>query len=185
MKEGVLHIQLVYGPTAGVSHGEDSADSGGFDYETEGFIVVNTRSLGEAAKDPTSLVSVQGTISMKLVLENPFSSDNVGLVGTGNKITGNKIPGAVGGEGFEFFLHGSAPERIGKSFTDGPGQRRQSLGVQGGTGLAVANFSTSCHAMRVGNRGYWNCTSRQRRACLDVARWRRDDARPSRRSSNR
>jgi hypothetical protein len=47
--------------------------------------------LGEAAKDLTSLVLLQGAIGVELVLEDPFAGDNVGS----NRMRG-KISSVVG-----------------------------------------------------------------------------------------
>jgi hypothetical protein len=56
---------------------------------------------------------------MKLVFENPFPSNNVGLAGTRDKILG-----AICFESFKFGFHGPSPERISKGLAVGPGQRR-------------------------------------------------------------
>jgi hypothetical protein len=56
---------------------------------------------------------------MKLVFENPFPSNNVGLAGTRDKILS-----AICFESFKFVLHGPSPERINEGLSAGPGQRR-------------------------------------------------------------
>ena len=58
---------------------EHRADSSGFHHRTDGLIKVHTRSLGEAAEDPTCLVPLEGAIRLKFVLEDPLPSDNIGL----------------------------------------------------------------------------------------------------------
>jgi hypothetical protein len=51
---------------------------GRLDHQTEGLIVVDTGSLGEATKNPASLVPVQGVVRVELVLENSLVDDDVG-----------------------------------------------------------------------------------------------------------
>ena len=62
-----------------VSQSKDSVNGGWLDNGAEGFVIVNAGSLSEPVENPVGLVSVQGTISMELVFENPFSSDNIRL----------------------------------------------------------------------------------------------------------
>jgi hypothetical protein len=52
----ILHIKLMNGPIAGDGQGEHRADHGRLNHRAEGLIAVDTGSLGEAVKDPTSLV---------------------------------------------------------------------------------------------------------------------------------
>jgi hypothetical protein len=44
-------------PGVGDDWGEHDADCGWLDHQAEGLIVVDARSLGEATKDPASLVT--------------------------------------------------------------------------------------------------------------------------------
>ena len=90
MEEGVFHIKLMNRPIPGVSQGEDSPDGSRLDDGAECLVVINAGTLGEPAKHPASLVSVQGTIGMKLMLEDPFAGDHI-CVGR----TGNEIPSVV------------------------------------------------------------------------------------------
>jgi hypothetical protein len=70
-----------------VSHQrKDSADGRWLDDGAECFVVVNAETLSEAAENPAGFVSVQRAISMDFVFENPFTSDNIGLGGTGHEI---------------------------------------------------------------------------------------------------
>jgi hypothetical protein len=102
VQEHIFHIELMNRPGAGDSYGEDSADRGRLDHRAEGLIVVNVGSLGEAAKNPVSLVPFQGAIRIELVLENALAGDDVGA----NGVT-DKIPGVVGDQGSKFFFHGA------------------------------------------------------------------------------
>jgi hypothetical protein len=68
-------------------------------------------------KDPASLIPFQGAIRIKLVLEDPFTGDDVGA----NK-TRDKIPSVVGDQSIIFFLHGMTPRRVD---VDGGGHRRE------------------------------------------------------------
>jgi hypothetical protein len=57
--------------------GKDKANSGWFDDETKGFVVVDARLLGEAADNPTSFVAGERTIRVVFVMENPLATNNV------------------------------------------------------------------------------------------------------------
>ena len=65
MEEGILDIELMDRPVAG--EGEDDANSGELDDMAEGLVVVHVGALGEAPKDPTGLVAVEGAVRGKLV----------------------------------------------------------------------------------------------------------------------
>jgi hypothetical protein len=107
-------------PRAGDGQGEDGADCGRLDHRAEGLIIVDAGSLGEAAKNPVSLVPFQGVVGIKLVLENPLAGDDVGANGARDKILG-----VVGDRGSKFFFHGTAPIWIDEGSADGGGHRRQ------------------------------------------------------------
>jgi hypothetical protein len=87
MKEGVLDIELVDRPIPG----EDDADGGELDDRAEGLIVVHAEALGEAPKNPASLVAVEGAIRSQLVAKEPLAS---GHIGAGR--TWHQVPGVVG-----------------------------------------------------------------------------------------
>jgi hypothetical protein len=118
VQERILHIELMNRPGVGDSQGEDSADHGRLDHRAEGLIVVNAGSLGEAAKNPASLVSFQGAVGIELVLENPLVGDDVGANGARDKILG-----VVGDQGSKFFFHGATPIWIDEGGTDEGGHR--------------------------------------------------------------
>jgi hypothetical protein len=107
VQEHILHIELMNRPGAGDGEGEHSSDRVRFDHRAEGLIVVSAGSLGEAVKNPASLVPFQGAIGIELVLENPLVSHDVGANGVRDK-----IPGVVGDQGSKFFFHGIVPIRI-------------------------------------------------------------------------
>jgi hypothetical protein len=120
VQECILDIKLMNRPGARDGQGEHGADRGRLDHWAEGLIVVDARSLGEAAKNPASLVSFQRAIRIKLVLENPLVGDDVGANGMRDK-----IPGVVGDQGSKFFFHGMAPIRIDEGDADGGGHQQQ------------------------------------------------------------
>jgi hypothetical protein len=95
-------------------------DGGKLEHRAKGLIVVDAGPLGEAAKDSTSLVPLQGSIRVELVLEDPFYGDDVGA----NR-TRDKIPSVVGNQIIIFCLYGVAPGRVGEGSTDGGGHRRE------------------------------------------------------------
>jgi hypothetical protein len=107
-------------PGAGDGQGEDGVNRGRLDHRAEGLIVVDVGSLGEAAKNPASLVPFQGAVGIELVLENPLASDDVGVNGARDKISG-----VVGDQGSKFFFHGTAPIWIDEGGADRGGHRRQ------------------------------------------------------------
>jgi hypothetical protein len=107
-------------PGAGDGQGEDGADRGRLDHRAEGLIVVNAGSLGEAVKNPASLVPFQGAVGIKLVLKNSLTGDDVGANGARDK-----IPGVVGDQGSKFFFHSMTPIWIDEGGADGGGHRRQ------------------------------------------------------------
>jgi hypothetical protein len=63
MEKSILDVQLINRSGAGQSHGENNSDSGRFDNRAESLIVVDSRTLGEASKDPTSLITIKRAIS--------------------------------------------------------------------------------------------------------------------------
>jgi hypothetical protein len=67
MEEGILDIELMDRPVAGEAEGEDDANSGELDDGAEGLVVVHSGALGEAPKDPTGLVVVEGAVRGQLV----------------------------------------------------------------------------------------------------------------------
>ena len=78
MKKGVLHIKLVDGLMARESQGEHRANSSKLHHGTKYLIKVHTRPLGKATENPARLVPLEGAIRLKLMLEDPLASDDVG-----------------------------------------------------------------------------------------------------------
>ena len=58
MQESILHIELMDMQTMEESHCERCTNGGRFDNRTESLIKINSRTLSEPAKNPTSLVSL-------------------------------------------------------------------------------------------------------------------------------
>jgi hypothetical protein len=117
VQEHILHIKLVNRPGAGDGQREHGVDRGRLDHRVESLIIVDVGSLGEAVKDPMSLVPFQSVIRVKLVLENLFDGGDVGANGARDK-----IPGAVGNQGGKLFFHGT-PVQIDEGGADGGGHR--------------------------------------------------------------
>jgi hypothetical protein len=109
------NIELMNGPRARDSQGEHGVVHCRLDHQAEGLIVVDTGSLGEAAKDPSSLL-FQRVVRAELLLKKPFVSGEVGANGARDK-----VPGVVVDQGSKFFFHGTVPVRIDKGGTDGGG----------------------------------------------------------------
>jgi hypothetical protein len=91
-------------------------DGGRLDNRVESLIVLDVGALGEAVKDPPSLVPFQGAIGVELVLEDPFVDDDIGA----NRMR-DKISSVIGDESSIFFLHGMTPRQVGEGGVDGGG----------------------------------------------------------------
>jgi hypothetical protein len=118
MQEHVLHIKLVDRVGTGDDQGKHHADGGRLDHRAEALIVINAGPLGEAVKDLTSLVPLQGAVGVELVLKDPFIGDDVGA----NR-TRDKIPSVVGDQSIIFFFHGTMSEQVGEGGTNGDGHQ--------------------------------------------------------------
>jgi hypothetical protein len=89
--EGILDIELMDRPVPGEGEGEDGSNGGELDDEAEGLVVVHSGALGEAPKDPTGLVAVEGAVRSHLVAKEPLFGDHVGVWWTWDQ-----VPGVVG-----------------------------------------------------------------------------------------
>lgn len=69
----------------GQGEGEYCADGGRLHNWAESPIEVDARPLSETSKNPPSLVALEKSISMKLVLEDPLVGDDVGARGRGTR----------------------------------------------------------------------------------------------------
>jgi hypothetical protein len=95
-------------------------DGGLLDHRADGLIIVDVGPLGEAAKNPMSIVTFQGAVGVELVLEDPFASDDVGA----NRMR-DKISSVVGHQSIIFLFHGTALGRVSEGNVDGGGHRRE------------------------------------------------------------
>jgi hypothetical protein len=77
VQEHIHQIKLMNQPGAEDGQGEHNVECGRLDHWAEGLIVVDAGSLGEATKDPVSLVSFQGAVEVELVHENPFAGNDI------------------------------------------------------------------------------------------------------------
>jgi len=109
MKEGILHVELAYGPISRRRDAEDGADRGRLDDGAECLVVVNTGLLGEPADDPACLVPGEGAVGVELVLEQPLASDDVRT-----RRPRYEAPSAVVDQRLVLFRHRSAPIGIGE-----------------------------------------------------------------------
>jgi hypothetical protein len=121
MEEGVLDVELVYGPTLGDSQSQHSSDGGRLDDGAEGLIVVHLGALSEPSEDPTSLVPVKRAIRLELVLEDPLVGVDVGPWRPRNQ-----VPCAVRQQGSVTLMG------VCKRATDRGRDRRQCRGSSGG-----------------------------------------------------
>lgn len=108
VQECVGHVQLLGGPATACCDSEHCVDGRRFiDDWSEGFIEVNASTLSESAHDPSSFVSFQRSIGIKLVFENPFAGYDIGA---GWAI--DQAPGSVALERIKLGGHGVAPVGI-------------------------------------------------------------------------
>jgi hypothetical protein len=76
MEEGILDIEVMDRSVSGEGEGEDGANGGELDDEAEGLVVVHSRAMGEAPKDPTGLVAVEGAVRCQLMAKEPLAGDH-------------------------------------------------------------------------------------------------------------
>jgi hypothetical protein len=132
VKEGVLHVQLMYRPGARGGDGEDDSDGGRFDNRAERLIVVDTVPLREAMNNPSGFMTSQRAVSIILVLEDPLAGDDVGM-----RRSRNKTPGAIVHKRLVFFGHRRVPVSIGERSTGVAWQRRSLVGGRGGEAIPL------------------------------------------------
>ena len=131
-------------------------NSSGLHHRTESLIKVHTRPLGKTTKNPTCLVPLEGAIRLKLVLEDPLPSDNIGP-----RRAMHKVPGVILKKSIVFFLHSWSPMGISKSATEGLRHRRERHDVVD-RGHPVAALRPSAHGVLDGHRRDCNRTLWQR-----------------------
>jgi hypothetical protein len=78
MEEGILDIELMDRPFSGEGEGEDGTNGGELDDGADGLVVVHSGTLGEALKNPTGLVSVEGAVRGQLMAEDALVGNHVG-----------------------------------------------------------------------------------------------------------
>jgi hypothetical protein len=120
VEEGILDVELMDHPIPGEGEGEDSANCGKFgelDDGVEGLVEVHYGALGEAPKDPTGLVTVEGAVQGQLVAKEPLVGDHVSAWGTRHQ-----VPSVVGQQG-RVLLHSAAPVGVGEDGANGGGDR--------------------------------------------------------------
>jgi hypothetical protein len=119
MEEGILDVELMDRPVLGECEGEGEDDSNGgeLDDGAEGLVVDHAGALGEAPKDPTNLVAVEGASRCQFVAEEPLAGDHVGV-----GMMRNQVPGVVGQQG-RVLLHRPTPVRVSEGGTNGGGDR--------------------------------------------------------------
>jgi hypothetical protein len=99
MEEDVLDVELMDRPILGEGEGEDGADGGELDDGAGGLVIVHSRALGEAPKDPTGLVAVEGAVRSQIVAKEPLASDHISA-----RRTRHQVAGVVGQQG-RLILH--------------------------------------------------------------------------------
>jgi len=109
MKESILDIQLMNRPIVRKSQRQNCANCSWFDNWAESLIKINPWTLCEATENPASLIALQSTISLELVLEHPLSTHNVAM-----RRSGNQILGAVHQQSVVLLLHSTSPIGISK-----------------------------------------------------------------------
>jgi hypothetical protein len=85
MQEHILHIKLMNGPGVRDGQGDHYADRGQLDHRDEGLIIVDAGLLGEAVKDPASLVPFQKPSELNLCLKIYLSVTTLEPTGRGTR----------------------------------------------------------------------------------------------------
>jgi hypothetical protein len=118
MQECVLHIKLVDRAGMGDGQGKHRVNGCWLDHRAEGLIIVDVRALGEAAKDPTSLVPLQVPSELDLCLK-------IHLPMTTLEPTRDEISSVVSDQSIIFFFYGMTLGRVGEGGTDEGGHQRE------------------------------------------------------------
>jgi hypothetical protein len=127
VEKSILHVKLVDCLVVGQGEGEYCADGGRLHNRAESPIEVDAGPLSETSKNPPSLVALESSISMKLVLEDPLAGDDVGA-GRAR----NEVPGVVVQESSVFGFHSLVSIWISESATECPRHWRQRSGLVDG-----------------------------------------------------
>jgi hypothetical protein len=114
MEEGILDVELMDRPIPGEGEGEDGVNSGELDDGAKGLVVVDSGALGEAPKDPTSLVAVEGAVRGQLVAKESLAGDHVGVWSTRHQ-----VPGVVDQQGHVLLLHSTTPVWVSEGGANG------------------------------------------------------------------
>lgn len=85
VEEGILDVELVYGPGVESSNAEDDADGGRLDYRAEYLVIVDAMPLRVASYNRAPLVVGKRAVGVELVFEDPLGCHNVGTGRTWNE----------------------------------------------------------------------------------------------------
>jgi hypothetical protein len=91
VEEGIFDVEPMDRPVMGEGEGEDGSNGGELNDGAKGLVMVHSEALGEAPKDPTGLVAVEGAVRGQLVAKETHVSDHVGAWWTRHE-----VPGVVG-----------------------------------------------------------------------------------------
>jgi hypothetical protein len=108
VEEDILDIELMDRLVPGKGEGEDVTNGGKLDDGAESLVVVHFGVLGEAPKDLTGLVAVEGAVRGHLVAKEPLAGDHVGAWWTRHQVLG------VVGQQDRVLLHSAKPVRVGE-----------------------------------------------------------------------
>jgi hypothetical protein len=86
MEKSIRDIHLVHWPAARNRKLENSKNGAGFDNRSKGVMEVDTFTLSETANHPACLVTIKSAIWMKLMLEDPLPSNDIGMSRTRNEL---------------------------------------------------------------------------------------------------
>jgi hypothetical protein len=118
VEEGILDVELMDCPVLREGEGEDGTNGGELDDGAEGLVVVHSRALVEAPKDPSGLVVVEGAVQGQFVAKEPLVGDHVGAWWTRHQVLG-----VVGQQGRILFLRSTTPMWVGEGGANGGGDR--------------------------------------------------------------
>lgn len=107
VQECILDVELMNRPASSRRKMQHRANGGWLDHRREGLMEVNPGSLREPADNPSCFASLERTIWVELVLEEPLAGDDIGMCWPWNE-----CPCPIGLQGVEFFLHCRMPRRV-------------------------------------------------------------------------
>ena len=81
MKKGIFDVKLVNRPRGRDIKTKNNTNSAWFNDRRESLVEIDSMLLRKTPTDPSSLIACKSTVSVKLVLKNPLTGDDIGVSG--------------------------------------------------------------------------------------------------------